>query len=202
MKAWRMLSVGVTMLLLMACHSQPKLKPLTSNDVVVAFGNSLTYGVGASSIDDSYPSSLAELTGLHVVNAGMVGEETKNGLDRLPRVLDTYKPALVILCLGGNDFIRQRPLSEVKQNLAEMVHLIRSQGVQVVLVSVPMPNLKVPLLYQEVGDEFQVPVMGNLLPQLLSSHKYKSDEVHLNSQGYHQMAEGIANFLIKQGAIS
>ena len=108
------LVVGVTS----GC-SENKLTPIPLEGTILAFGDSLTAGVGTTK-DKSYPSVLAELTGRHIINAGISGEETKAGLQRFEHVLVQSKPDLVILLEGGNDILRNRKLSNTKKNLAAM----------------------------------------------------------------------------------
>ena len=77
----------------------PKLPKLGPTDVVLAFGDSLTYGTGAGE-SESYPVVLSQLIGRQVVAAGFPGEVTAGGLERLPDVLDEVKPRILLLCIG------------------------------------------------------------------------------------------------------
>lgn len=90
--------------ILMGCESS-RLEPLKEGDVILAFGDSLTVGVGTQK-QNSYPSVLARLTGTTVINAGVSGETTAEGLVRLSRLLDEHRPGLLILLEGGNDILR------------------------------------------------------------------------------------------------
>ncbi len=83
---------------------------------MLAFGDSLTYGTGAS-LETSYPASLEKIIGYKVINDGIPGEETRDSVNRISQELDKYKPQLVIIFLGGNDLLRQRPHEEIKENL-------------------------------------------------------------------------------------
>ncbi|NNM14640.1 MAG: arylesterase, partial [Gammaproteobacteria bacterium] len=91
-------------IILAACGAKP-LSPLSQNATIVAFGDSLTQGVGTTR-DKSYPAVLAEISGRNVINAGISGETTTEGLGRFASVLEQNAPELVILIEGGNDILR------------------------------------------------------------------------------------------------
>ncbi|MCW9029641.1 MAG: GDSL-type esterase/lipase family protein [Kangiella sp.] len=188
-------------LLLTAC-SDPKLKPLSSNATIVAFGDSLTEGIGASEAA-SYPSQLAIITGLEVVNAGISGETTDRGLARFEDVLEQYEPELVILLEGGNDILRNQNQNQTKQNLAQMIDIAKQHHVQVLLMGVPEKNLfsSVAGFYDELAEEHDVAYMRGVISDLLKTKKYKSDQIHLNAQGYRVLAEQIAETLKEEGAL-
>ena len=189
-------------LLLAACGSEPGLSRLGADDVVLAFGDSLTFGTGAKSVQ-SYPSVLAAATGRTIVNAGRPGETTPEGLSRLAQVLDKVQPKLVVLCHGGNDFLRKMDRSATESNLRAMIELIRAAGAEVVLVSVPSPGLFLSghELYERVADDLDVPLEHDIVADLLGDNGYKSDAVHPNAAGYAKMAEAIQAILGRAGAI-
>ncbi|WP_374356163.1 GDSL-type esterase/lipase family protein, partial [Chitinimonas sp.] len=93
-----------------------ELPPLPAGATVLAFGDSLTFGTGAAP-QESYPAVLASLIGRPVVNAGIPGETTADGLVRFQATLQEHRPALIILCLGGNDFLQHQGESETVANL-------------------------------------------------------------------------------------
>ncbi|ORU94702.1 MAG: hypothetical protein A6F71_09500 [Cycloclasticus sp. symbiont of Poecilosclerida sp. M] len=100
------------------------------------------------------------LTGHKVINAGIPGEVSKAGLRRLPSVLQAVQPNLVILCHGGNDLIRNMGRAQLKENLEQMISLIKDTGARVILIGVPSFNimLDVPSLYEELAQQHEIPV--------------------------------------------
>lgn len=180
----------------------PRVPAVGPDDVIVAFGDSLTYGTGASE-NESYPAVLAQLIGRKVVRAGVPGEVTAQGLARLPEVLEEHRPSLVIVCLGGNDMLRKVGDPEIVQNLRAIVRALRERSVAVVLVGVPRPSLitSAPEFYAELGKEFGIPYEGRIVTDVLYQRGLKSDPIHPNALGYRKMAEAIADLLRKAGAV-
>jgi len=190
-------------LLLAGCGQKAATLPrLSQTDVVVAFGDSLTFGTGATE-DESYPAVLSKLIGRTVIRAGVPGEVTAQGLERLPEVVSEHKPRLVIVCLGGNDMLRKVADAEIRRNLGAIVKTLKERGVAVVLVGVPRPALitSAPEFYAEVAKEFGVPYEGKVVTSVLYSNETKSDPIHPNAKGYRRMAEAIEELLRKAGAI-
>jgi len=188
---------------IMACSSGPKLPPLTRDAVVVAFGDSLTFGTGADPAE-SYPAVLEKMIGRRVVNCGVPGEVTGEGLARLPGVLEGEKPALVLLCHGGNDQLRHLDLQQAARNIREMICLARQANAAVVLIAVPSPSLSLspPSLYREIAKKMSVPVEGKILSDILADNSLKSDYIHPNAAGYRRLAGAIAELLRRSGAIN
>lgn len=183
--------------------SQPKLSPLHEDAVILGFGDSLTFGTGADSKTESYPAVLQQLTSRTVINSGIPGEISAHGLERLHDVLDQYSPDLVILCHGGNDLIRRLDKQQLKNNLINMISLIKNAGAEVVLIGVPSFSLtlSVPELYAELAESHQVPIDLETLPRLERSPEFKSDSIHPNAEGYRQLAQNIVSLLQLSGAL-
>ncbi|MFW5426411.1 MAG: GDSL-type esterase/lipase family protein [Methylophagaceae bacterium] len=186
-----------------ACSDEhAQLTPLNNDAIILAFGDSLTYGTGVNSATQSYPAVLAELTGLTVINKGIPGEISKLGLERLVDVLQEVNPDLVILCHGGNDLIRKLGKEQLKINLDKMITVIQNSGAEVVLVGVPNFSLmlNVPELYSDLATQYNIPIELNILPKIERNPKLKSDQIHPNVQGYKLMAEKINLLLEDAGA--
>ena len=194
--------VALLVLFLAACDRAPTLPKLSSHDVIVAFGDSLTHGTGASD-DTAYPAVLASLTGRTVINAGVPGDTTASGLQRLPGVLADYKPRLVLLCLGGNDMLRKQPESTTVNNLRLLVQTIRASGAEVVLIGVPEPRLfgGAPDYYARVAEEMQLPLEDEVFNEVLKDNRLKSDPIHANAAGYRVVAERLDEFMREAGAL-
>ena len=187
---------------LMACSSQPKLPSLANDATIVAFGDSLTFGTGAEPTK-SYPAVLEKMIGRRVVNAGIPGEVTGGGLLRLPEVLEREKPALLLLCHGGNDELRRLNQQQAANNIREMIRLAQKREIAVMLIAVPAPGLSLspPSMYREIAKELFIPIEEEILSSILSNSSLKSDYIHPNAEGYRHLAESIATLLHKSGAI-
>ena len=179
--------------LLASCTDKPTISPIYEDAVILAFGDSLTYGTGAPK-GQSYPDRLAALLNRQVINAGIPGEVSSAGLTRLPALLDEHQPALVILCHGGNDFLHRGNPGVVEKNLRKMIELSRAAGADVLLVGVPDFNLMLSThpLYEKLAENMVIAFEGEIIEQLLGDRSLKSDQIHPNAQGYRLLAEAIS----------
>jgi acyl-CoA thioesterase I len=196
------LFAAILYLSLWACSSEPKLRHLAPDALILAFGDSLTYGTGAAPTEN-YPAVLEKLIGRHVINAGVPGETTAEGAARLQLLLEQEKPSLLILCHGGNDLLRHFDQKETKRNLGTMVQLAKGRQIAVVLIAVPAPGifLKPPAFYEDLADEQGILLDKESLKTILSDGTRKSDYIHPNADGYRMLAESIRALLKKNGAL-
>jgi acyl-CoA thioesterase-1 len=192
----------VLLLLLAACGSDAKLPKLPTQAKVLAFGDSLTFGTGADPAQ-SYPAVLQGLIGREVINAGVPGEISAEGLERLPALLDEHRPTLLILCHGGNDFLRSLGEQQAADNVRAMVKMAKDRGIGVVLIAVPKFGLMLspPEFYEKIAEEFAIPFETGMLSQIIRNNSLKSDTVHPNGSGYRMLAESVAGQLKAAGAI-
>lgn len=183
--------------LLAACGKKPRLAALPTGSVVLAFGDSVTFGSGAASGED-WPSLLAARTGWQVVNAGVPGDMAEVAGARLGALLVEHRPQLVFLELGGNDLLRGRSGEAIKADLRRLIRDIRASGAQVVLVAVPAMSLQALVghpadapIYAALAEEEGIPLVADVFAKVLGQAEWRADAIHPNAEGYRQMAAGI-----------
>jgi len=196
------LTIILPLLAAAGCSPDVLMLPLSPDGVVLAFGDSLTAGNGAAA-DQSYPAQLARLLNREVVNAGVSGEISREGMQRLNALLDAHRPELLILCHGGNDLLRKLPQAELEANLLAMINMAHSRGIQVLLLGVPSPGifLNSAEVYEKVAEATGVFFIPELIPDVLSEPALKSDTVHPNQAGYAEVANSLYAALQEFGAI-
>ena len=202
LSACRLALFWVAALALGGCGDAPKFARLAPDAVVLAFGDSLTYGTGAAEAD-SYPAQLESLIGRKVVRAGVPGEVSAQALARLPAALEEHQPKLLLLCIGGNDFLRNLSQTEAAANVRRMISLAKGKGSDVLLIGAPEKGLLVtpPKFYAELASDLRIPYEGKVIGEVLRSPELKSDPIHPNARGYRLIAERVAALLQKSGAL-
>lgn len=199
-------SLAATALLYACGKRAPKAQALPAGSTVLALGDSLTSGVGATA-ESAYPAVLQALTGWQVVNGGVSGDTSAQALARLPALLQEHQPALVIVSIGGNDFLRQMSAGMAKDTIREISRTASAAGAQVLLVGVPQVSLlgagtgrlKDHPLYAELAQELMLPLHADGWASVLSQPSLRADRVHANAQGYRQFAEELVPALRKLG---
>jgi acyl-CoA thioesterase-1 len=203
----RLLMLLVLSLLLTACgDSPPRYQPLAQGSVVLAFGDSVTHGTGAGKGED-FPSLLSKSTGWKVVNAGVPGDTASEARGRIAGSLQKHEPDLVIVELGGNDFLRRQSASQVKEHLREIITAVRRSGAVPVLVAVPefsvfgasVGSLSDSPIYEELAEDERILLIDDIFSEVLSDEGLRADLIHPNASGYRQMARGIAEALTDAG---
>ena len=191
---------------LLAGCGRRRFRKLVAGDAILAVGDSLTAGFGAPKGAD-YPAQLAQILGHKVINGGVSGDTSAQAVARLPDLL-VQKPKLVVVSIGGNDFLQRQPESGTRENIRKMVADIRATGVPAVLVAIPHFTTGVLLgmvsehpLYAELANELDVPLLQGAWAEILGDKDLKSDAVHANAAGYRLFAEKLAGFLKKLGLV-
>jgi acyl-CoA thioesterase I len=169
---------------------------------IVAFGNSLTAGLGVSP-DQSYPAYLqrkldAAGYAYRVVNAGVSGDTTAGGLRRVSWALNS-KPAIVILELGGNDGLRGLSLKETKANLERIIQQFQRASVTVVLAGMKLPpnygedyTAGFEALYQAVATQYHLTLIPFFLDGVAASSSLnQADGIHPTGEGYRVIVEKV-----------
>jgi acyl-CoA thioesterase I len=181
--------------------SAPDIRPR-----IVAFGDSLTAGLGVST-DESYPVQLQRrLDALHyryrVINAGVSGDTTAGGLRRVPWVLNS-KPELVILELGGNDGLRGLSLDQTKSNLSQTIQRLQRAGVIVILAGMKLPpnygqeyTMGFEAIYPALAKQYHLPLIPFFLEGVAASTTLnQADGIHPTKEGYGIIVEQVLKTL-------
>jgi len=195
--------LSIVILITSGCGEKiSSLPPLSSSSIILAYGDSLTYGYNVSR-SESYPAKLEVLTGISVINSGVSGEVSAQGLKRLPKVLDEHHPQLVILCHGGNDLLRKMDPEKMEFNIRGMIQLSLDRDIPVILLGVPKLGIFLSSsdVYEKIANSMNVIFIEDLISDVLGDKLLKSDSIHPNKKGYNLMAEEIYSLLLDKGAI-
>lgn len=198
LRRFRHLLLVIAVIAVTAGCSKTREEAIPAGSPVLALGDSLTEGAGVTP-DEAWPKLLASKTGWVVINGGLSGDTSEGALRRLPPLLEQYKPALVLVTLGGNDMLRHLPEQETVANLEKMIALIRLRGAKAVLLATPEPSiagaafhhLSAASFYQRVADAQQVPLIKNAIAEVLSDPQLKGDPLHPNAEGHVLLSEKI-----------
>lgn len=185
-------------LCLSACGDSNKVIENNENPVILAFGDSLTFGYGAVP-SESYPAHLSRLIEADVINAGISGETSSEGLVRLASLLDEHQPQLLVLCHGANDMLRRENLEVMQQNLSEMITMAEIRDIDVILISVPKASISMPDMpqYRALADKHAIPLQNDVIREVLSKANLRSDPIHPNGKGYSHIADAVYKLIEK-----
>ena len=187
---------SVLLTMLAGCGPSPRQSVVPAGQTVLAFGDSVTHGTGAGPGED-WPTLLAAATGWQMVNAGVPGDTAQAAQARLPDLLAQHRPALVIIEIGGNDFLRRRSAADVKADVRLLIQTAKASGAQVALVAVPALSLMAAVagrpsdapLYAELAKEDQVALVPAVFSDVLGDAALHADPIHPNAAGYRQLAQ-------------
>ena len=203
--------VALSALVLIACGSGQHFNALPANANVVVLGDSLTYGTGAAEGED-YVSLLRTSTGWKIKNAGIPGNTSADGLVRLDALLtahqtDIEKIDLLIIELGGNDFLRHISEAETISNLNTILTKAKAHHIQTLLIAIPkfspvgaaFGNLKDHPLYLKLAEQTNTPLIEDIFSDVLGKNNLKADPVHPNAEGYRVVATDFKSALVDLG---
>lgn len=164
---------------------------------IIAFGDSLVEGVGATTGND-FVSLLSRKIGRPITNLGHAGDTTADGIARIGE-LDDYDPKVVLLLLGGNDHLKKIPVSDTHKNLAVLIENIQARGAVVLLLGVRggLFNDRFDTEFEDLRDTYHTAFVSDVLDGLFGNRQYMSDAVHPNDAGYEIIAERIYPVLVK-----
>lgn len=187
-------------------QEQSRPAPQADGKLILAFGDSLYAGYGVAQ-DESFPSELqkalqARGQTVEVRNAGVSGETTQGGLQRLAFTLDGLprKPDLVLLGLGGNDMLRGLDPAQSEKNLRAMLDMLKARKLPVMLTGMlAAPNLgadyaaQFNAIYPALAKDYGVPLYPFFLDGVIGNPSYmQADAIHPNPAGVDRVAQKIA----------
>lgn len=201
------IAFAIALPILTACGKSTSTAKLVSGSKVIALGDSLTFGYGATP-ETAYPTVLASKSGWQVINEGVSGDTSEGVLKRLDGVLD-QNPALILLGIGGNDVLQRVAPATTKSNINQIIDKIKAKNIPLVLIAEPYFSTSALLgvasdnpIYAEIAKEKDVPLFAKGdggWSDILSDKSLKSDQIHANSTGYAKFAENLYEFLKEKG---
>lgn len=163
---------------------------------IVAFGDSLTFGYGASDPQFSYPARLTKLLGEEVINLGENGDTTVSALKRIDQVL-AVNPGLVLITLGGNDLRQSLDLAETINSLEAIFRKLQENGIAVAYLSIkpPLVGDNWSMAIKDVVRSSKVLWIEDILADLWGNPEFMSDSAHPNDKGYDKVAARVYDAL-------
>jgi acyl-CoA thioesterase I len=202
----RNILILLSFLMVMGCQKVPSLPALAENAKIVAFGDELTAAPHLS-VEQTYPALLAKQLKRQVINAGVSGETLAQAVKRLSEVLNTEKPALLIICHGGYslDPTNEAGNTQTLEYFRQMLGLATAKKISVVLIGIPEkqpPHFAPADFYKRLARAFEIPYHGAILSKILPNIQMMNTEHHLpNLQGYQMLTDGIIEILKESKAI-
>lgn len=192
---FKKLSVVLSLFLMFAFVSCTKNEFPNLQKTIVCFGDSLTEGKGANP-GGTYPDFLQKMTNIPVVNLGVSGNTSIQGLLRIDEVIN-QKSFLILVEFGANDFFKKVPMAETKQTIETIVDKLQATGATVVLVATE--DTQLPDLYntlKKISKDKKTKFIDGMLNDIWDNRALFSDNLHPNSDGYKIVAEKIYKEII------
>ena len=173
-----------------ACGQPKPLNYKNDGRDIIAFGDSLTYGYGAEP-NESYPAELARLTGKDIINLGVSGNTALDGLNRI-KELDGYRPYMVLIEFGANDYMRKRPFEQTQNSLKSIVDYVQQKGAVAVIIDTGGPGMgKYSDYMKDLAKQKRAVFVPAILKGIFTKRELKSDMVHPNAKGYKLIAQKV-----------
>ena len=190
-----------------APSQQPSAPSASQLPTIVAFGDSLTAGRGVAH-DESYPADLqrdldARGYRYRVLNLGVSGNTTKDGVLRIQEVLQ-YHPSVVIVAFGGNDGLRGLPIRDTEMNLSAIISAMQDAHAKVILGGITLPPnygsdyiAKFNAIYVKESKAYNVPLLPFMLKDVYGvPGSMQDDGIHPTAQGCKQVAKNFLPLLL------
>lgn len=163
----------------------------SEGETIVAFGDSLVEGTGSSNGND-FVSLLEVMTEEPILNLGRIGDTTEHALARMDSVIE-QNPKIVIVLLGGNDFLQKIPKETTYNNLARIIQTIQDSGAIVVLLGVQEGLIRDQFKneFKQLRDEYGTAFVSNVLENLIGRSEFMFDSIHPNDKGYRIIADRV-----------
>ncbi|HET9228430.1 MAG TPA: GDSL-type esterase/lipase family protein [Thermoanaerobaculia bacterium] len=159
---------------------------------IVCLGDSITSGVGTGP-GEAYCELLSAKLGIELINAGVPGDTTEDGLARVEDVL-AQNPWMVIVELGGNDILGSVPPARSEAALRQILDRLLAARVVPVLVEIEVPfRGQYADVFERIGDDYDIPVVDESLGEILLDSDLKADPIHPNAAGHQVLAEAVAD---------
>ena len=158
---------------------------------IIVFGDSLAAGVGSDE-NEGFTKGLEFSLNRQITVLGVSGDTTRDGLNRIEEVTER-DAQIVLISLGGNDFIQRVPEETVRKNMDKIISKIQNSGAMVMVLGAPGYRG----LYKQVAEDHKAAYVSNILKGLIGRDAYMSDPIHPNNVGYHKISERIAPELKK-----
>ncbi len=190
----------IVFLIITSCsHLVDRVKNLQAGvgERIIVLGDSIASGYGLSEAE-SFPSVVSRLLNLPIVNRGVAGDTTADALNRLQQDVLSASPWLVIVELGGNDFLQKLPKTETEANLKEIITKIQEKQAIAVLLGINLGMFKDEYqeIYTRVAKETQAYLIPQVLEGIIDNPKYRQEDfVHPNAAGHQRLGERIAKDL-------
>ncbi len=174
------------------CGSKPVANTDSLNENIICFGDSITAGVGVGR-DKSFCAALSRKIGKPVINAGVSGDTSADGLARIEDAVLNKNPKLVIIELGANDFLRRIPVEKTLANIDAIVQKVQARGAMAVILAVEFSPVNDYYYrgYKKIAQKRKALAVPNIMKGILFDPQLKVDSIHPNTEGHQLIAERV-----------